>query len=171
MRILLAAAAACVVGILPVPAMAQSKVGLIDFQKAILDTAEFKKAYTGLEAKYKPMQDQLQKAQQELSDIEAQFRSSQGQLSQAGAAELESKAQRKQKQVERLTQDLQEDFEAERDAILRLIGTRMADVLKKVLDEKQLDIIIDTQALRASRTTLDVTTDAIAAYDAAHPAK
>jgi outer membrane protein len=158
-------------GLMSVPAMAQSKIGVIDFQRAIVDTAEFKKAYAGLEAKYKPVQDQLQKAQQELSDIETTLRSSGAQLSQAGAAELQAKGQRKQTQVERLQQDLQEGFEEERDAALRLIGTRMADVLKKVLDDKQLDLIIDTQALRASRSTMDVTDAAIAAYDAVHPAK
>ena len=170
MRILFAAAV-CVTGLMSLPAMAQSKIGVIDFQRAIVDTAEFKKAYTGIEAKYKPMQDQLQKTQQELSDIETTLRSSQGQLSQAGAAELQAKGQRKQTQVERLQTDLQEEFEAARDAALRLVGNRMAEVLKKVLDDKQLDIIIDTQALRASRTTMDVTDVAIAAYNAAHPAQ
>jgi outer membrane protein len=170
MRILFAAAV-FVTGLMSVPAMAQSKIGTIDFQRAIVDTAEFKKAYSGIEAKYKPMQDQLQKTQQELSDIETTLRSSQGQLSQAGAAELQAKGQRKQTQVERLQTDLQEEFEAARDAALRLVGNRMAEVLKKVLDDKQLDIIIDTQALRASRTTMDVTDAAIAAYNAAHPAQ
>jgi outer membrane protein len=171
MRTLFAATAACVMGLMSVPAMAQAKIGTIDFQRAIVDTAEFKKAYSGLEAKYKPMQDQLQKSQQELADIETTLRNSQGQLSPAGAAELQAKGQRKQTQVERLTQDLQEEFEAERDSALRLVGNRMTDVLKKVLDEKQLDLIIDTQALRASKPTMDVTDAAVAAYDAAHPAK
>jgi len=124
-----------------------------------------------LEATYKPKQDALAKAQQELQDLDTQMRSSQGQLSQAGAAELQAKAQRKQTQVERLQQDLQEDFEADRDRALQLTGTRMTDVLKKLADEKQLDLIIDATALRFSRTTLDVTDAAIKAYDAAHPAK
>ena len=170
MRILFAAAATCVLGLMSVPAMAQAKIGTIDFQRAIVDTAEFKKAYSGLEAKYKPTQDQLQKAQQELSDIENTLRSG-AQLSQAGAAELQAKGQRKQTQVERLQQDLQEEFEAERDAAVRLVGTRMTDVLKKLLEDKQLDLIIDTAALRGSKPAMDVTDAAIAAYDAAHPAK
>lgn len=170
MRIVFAAAA-CVMGLMSVPAMAQSKIGVVDFQRAIVDTAEFKKAYSGLEAKYKPVQDQLQKAQQELQDIETTLRNSQGQLSQAGAAELQAKGQRKQTQVERLTQDLEEEFQAERDAALRLVGNRMTDVLKKLLDEKQLDLIIDSQALRASRPAMDITDAAITAYNTAHPAQ
>lgn len=171
MRISIATAAVCVMGMLSVPVMAQSKIGVIDFQKAITETAEFKKAYSGLEGKYKALQDQLQKAQQELADLETQLRNSQGQLSQAGAAELQSKGQRKQVQVERLSEDLQEGFEADRDAAVRLVGTRMTEVIKKLLDEKQLDMIIDAQALRASKAATDVTDAAIAAYNAAHPAQ
>ena len=172
MRFVLSAVATFALGLVAVaPAMAQAKTGTIDFQRAVVETAEFKKAYAQLEATYKPKQDALAKAQQELQDLDTQMRSSQGQLSQAGAAELQAKAQRKQTQVERLQQDLQEDFEADRDRALQLTGTRMTDVLKKLADEKQLDLIIDATALRFSRTTLDVTDAAIKAYDAAHPAK
>jgi len=172
MRFVLSAVATFALGLVAVaPAMAQAKTGTIDFQRAVVETAEFKKAYAQLEATYKPKQDALSKAQQELQDLDTQMRSSQGQLSQAGAAELQAKAQRKQTQVERLQQDLQEDFEADRDRALQLTGTRMTDVLKKLADEKQLDLIIDATALRFSRNTLDVTDAAIKAYDAAHPAK
>ena len=172
MRFVLSAVATFALGLVAVaPAVAQSKTGTIDFQRAVVETAEFKKAYAQLEATYKPKQDALAKAQQELQDLDTQMRSSQGQLSQAGAAELQAKAQRKQTQVERLQQDLQEDFEADRDRALQLTGTRMTDLLKKLADEKQLDLIIDATALRFSRNTLDITDAAIKAYDAAHPAK
>ena len=172
MRFVLPAVATCVLGLMSVaPAMAQSKVGVIDFQRAVVDTAEFKKAFAELEAKFKPKQDQLQKAQQTLQDIETQLRASQGQLSQAGTAELNAKGQRTQVQVDRLTADLQEDFEGERDAALRVVSTRYTDVLKKLATDKGLDIIADTTALHFFGPALDVTDAAIAAYNAAHPAK
>lgn len=156
--------------VMAAPAMAQ-KVGVIDFQRAVVDSAEFKKAYAELEAKYKPKQDALQKAQQTLQDIQAQLSATQGQLSQAGAAELQAKGQRTQVTVDRLTQDLQEDFEADRDAALRVVTTRYTDVLKKLAADKGLDLIADTSALHFFGPTLDVTDAAIAAYNAAHPAK
>jgi outer membrane protein len=160
-----------VIGLMQVPAMAQAKFGVVDFQRAVTETAEFKKAYAELEAKYKPSQDRVQKAQQELNDIETQLRNSQGQLSAAGGAELQARGQRKQTQVERMTQDLQEDFEADRDAAVRLVSTRMGDVLKKVATDKGLDLIVDVAAVRYSAMALDVTELAIKGYDAAHPAK
>jgi outer membrane protein len=168
MRFVLSAVAALA---LAAPMLAQTKIGVVDFQRAVVDTAEFKRAFADLELKYKPKQDQLAKAQQELGDIETQLRASSGQLSQAGTAELQARGQRKQLQVDRLTQDLQEDFEGERDAALRVVSTRMNDVLKKVASEKTLDIIADTTALHFFGPTLDVTDAAIAAYNAAHPVK
>jgi outer membrane protein len=169
MRFVLSAVA--VLGLCSLPMMAQAKIGVVDFQRAVVDTAEFKKAYAALETKYKPKQDQLAKLQQELADIETQLRASQGQLSQAGTAELQARGQRKQVQVDRLTMDLQEDFEGERDDALRVVTTRMNEVLKKVAADKGLDIIADSAALRFFGPALDVTTPAITAYDAAHPAK
>lgn len=156
--------------VMAAPAMAQ-KTGVIDFQRAVVDSAEFKKAYAELEAKYKPKQDALQKAQQTLQDIQAQLSATQGQLSQAGSAELQAKGQRTQVTVDRLTQDLQEDFEADRDAALRVVTSRYTDVLKKLAAEKALDAIVDTTAVRFFSPALDVTDAAIAAYNAAHPAK
>lgn len=156
--------------VLASPVMAQ-KVGYVDFQRAVVDTDEFKKAFAALEAKYKPKQDALQKAQQTLQDIQKQLEATQGQLSQAGAAELQAKGQRTQVQVDRLTQDLQEDFESDRDDALRVVSTRYNDVLKKLATDKGLDAIQDTSSLRYFSPTLDLTDAAIAAYNAAHPAK
>lgn len=171
MRFVFSVVAACVMGLVSMPAMAQSKNAVIDFQRAVVDTAEFKKAFADLEAKYKPKQDALTKARQELQDIETQLRAASGQLSQAGAAELQSRGERKQVQVQRLEQDLQEDFEAERDAALRLVSTRMTDILKKLATDKGFEAIHDTAALRFFNPGLDVTDQAITAYNAAHPAK
>jgi outer membrane protein len=169
MRFLISAMA--LVGLMQLPAMAQSKIGVVDFQRAVTETAEFKKAAAELETKYKGQSDKVAKVQQELNDIETQLRNSQGQLSQAGAAELQARGQRKQTQFERMNQDLEEDFTADRDAAVRLVSTRMADVLKKVATDKQLEMIIDIAAIRYSATTLDVTDLAVKGYDAAHPAK
>jgi Skp family chaperone for outer membrane proteins len=167
-----AAAALCVVGLFSaLPATAQQKAGVVDFQRAVVESAEFKKAFADLEVKYKPLQDQLAKTQQELSDIETQLRGSQGQLSAAGQAQLQANGQRKQTMVERLQMDLQEGFEGDRDAALRLVSSRMNDVAKKFAEDKKLDMLVDTTALHFFRPADDVTDQLIAAYNAAHPAK
>jgi len=55
-------------------ANAQLKVAVINSQKAILDTEDIKKAQADLTAKYKPRQDQLEKLQKDLQDIQNQLK-------------------------------------------------------------------------------------------------
>src|SRR5215813_13528563 len=142
--LLVPALAVCAAGLVTTSvASAQTKIGVVNFQKAILDTAEIKKASTDLQNKYKPRQDALEKAQRELSDIQAQLQAAGGKLSAQGEADLQARGQRKQREVERLNQDLQDDVNNERNTVLQRAGTRMQEVVKKVMDEKGLDLIID----------------------------
>ena len=169
---LLPAFATCILGMLSAPpASAQSRTGVVNFQRAVLDTAEFKKAYADLELKYKPKQEALAKAQQELQDIETQFRASQGQLSSSGTAELQARGQRKQVEVTRLNDDIQEEFTKDRDAALQVTSTRMGEVLKKLADDVQVDLFVDAGSAPFFRAALDFTDKAVAAYNLAHPAK
>ena len=170
--LLLPVLATFALGLISAPsALAQSRTGVINFQNAVLSTAEYKKAIADLQTKFKPRQDALNKARQALTDIETQLRSSQGQLSSAGAAELQANGQRKQVEVQRLDEDLREDSEREQQAAIRLVSTRMGEVLKKLAEDKQLDVIVDTASVPFFRPEAEVTDQAVAAYDAAHPAK
>jgi outer membrane protein len=149
----------------------QAKIAVINFQNAVLSTAEIQKTLKEIQAKYKPRQDALQKGQQELSDIQTQLNASQGKLSQAGEADLQSRGQRKQTQLQRLNDDLTADFEADRDEAVRRASTRMQELLKKVAEEKGLDLIVDSAAAPFVKTGIDITDQVVAAYDKAYPAK
>jgi|SRR5579872_3956120 len=159
--------AVCAAGL----ASAQAKIGVVNFQKAILDTAEIKKASTDLQNKYKPRQDALDKVQRELSDIQTQLQSAGGKLSPQGEADLQARGQRKQREAERLGQDLQDDVNNERNTVIQRAGARMTEVVKKLMDDKGLDLIIDVGTAVSYKPTVDLTADAVAAYDKAYPVK
>ncbi len=164
--------AVCAAGLVSAPmASAQVKIGVINLQRAITETAEIKKAQNEMQAKYKPRQDALEKVQRELSDIQTQLQASQGKLSAAGEADLQSTGQRKQREAQRLSEDLQADVDRERQDILQRAGTRMTDVVKKLADEKGLDMVVDISTTVFFKPALEITNDAIAAYDKAYPVK
>jgi len=166
------ALAVCAAGLFSVPsAMAQTKVGVVSLQKAILDTAEIKKASNDMQAKYKKRQDDLDKANRELNDIQTQLQAAQGKLSAAGEADLTARGQRKEREVKRLDEDLRADVERDRNEVLARAQQRMLDIVKKVSDEKGLDCVIEASAVITFKPALDITTDVVAAYDKAHPAK
>jgi outer membrane protein len=154
----------------PAPAQ-QMKIGVINLQRAILETGELKKAQNDLQVKYKARQDALEKLQRDLNDIQAQLQSSQGKLSAAGEAELQAQGTKKQREGQRMTEDLQADVERDRNEILQRAGARMTEVVKKLADEKGFDMVVDTSTVIFSKPALEITNDAIAAYDKAYPAK
>jgi outer membrane protein len=150
-------------------AAAQSKVGVINSQKAVIDTAEIKKAQAELEAKFKPRQDQALKLQKDLQDIQAQLQS--GKLNQTAEQDLQIQGQRKQRELQRIQEDLQADVDRERNEILQRTGQRMQDVVKKLADEKGLDVVIDSSNTVFFKPALEFTAEATAAYDKAYPVK
>jgi outer membrane protein len=152
------------------PAAAQSKVGTVNFQKAVLDTADIKKAQADLQAKYKSRQDALDKVQVELNDIQVQLQKS-DQLSPAKVSELQASGTKKQRDAQRISDDLQADVEKDRTDILQRVGTRMTEIVKKLAEEKGLDLVVDTTNAIFWKPALEVTVEATAAYDKAYPVK
>ncbi len=147
------------------------KIASMDFQRAVLDTADLKKVINDLQLKYRPRQEALQRKQQDLADIQTMLQSGQGKLSSSGEAELQAKGERTQRQVQRLTDDLQADIDADRTEALRRGSTRMKEVVQKLSDAKGIDLVVDASAAVFSKATLDITDEAVAAYDKAYPAK
>jgi outer membrane protein len=150
-------------------ASAQVKVAIVNAQKALSDSDELKKASAAVEQKYKPRQDELNKLQADLQSIEQQLNS--GKLNQQAAADLQIQGQRKQRDAQRLSDDLQADFEKERQDILGKASQKMQQVIAKLAEEKGVDLIVDASQALYFKPTLDLTNDAIAAYNKAYPAK
>jgi outer membrane protein len=155
--------------LLPQVASAQLKVGVINYQRALLETAEMKKASADLQARYKPRQDQLEKLQKDLGDIQAKLGNPQ--TPPAQAAELQVEGTRKQREATRIGEDLQADVERDRNDILQKGAVRMTEVVKKMAEEKGFDVIMDVTNAVFFKPTLEVTQEAVAAYDKAYPSK
>jgi outer membrane protein len=169
-KVVLRALMVCAAGLVSVvAASAQTKVGIINIQKAIIDTAEIKKAQAALEAKYKPRQAELEKIQKELSDLQAQLQS--GKLNPQAQQELTARGQRRQREAQRMTEDLQGDVDRERNEILQQAGQRMTEIIRKIAEEKGLDVVVDVNNTLYYKPALEITTEAVAAFDKAYPVK
>jgi outer membrane protein len=150
-------------------ASAQMKIGVVNTQQAMLDSDELKKASTEMEKKYKPRQDELQKLQNDLQSIQQQIGS--GKLNQQAVADLTAQGTRKQRDAQRISDDLQADVDRDRQDILGKTAQRMQDVVKKLAEEKGFDLVIDVSQTLYFKPTFDLTADALAAYNKAFPAK
>jgi len=152
-------------------ASAQVKAAIINLQKAVLDTAEIKKAQKDLETKYKPRQDKAEALQKELQTIQNQLQTMAGKLTPQAEADLNVQGQRKQRELKRITDDLQEEVDRERQEILGRSAQRMNDVVKKLSEAKALDIVVDVTNAVYFKPALEITAEATVEYDKAYPAK
>ena len=161
----------CVLPLFASLAAAQSKVAIINLQRAVLESAEIKKASAELEARFRPRQQQMEKLQKDLQAIQQQLQTMAGKLTPQGEAELTSSGQRKQRELQRVGEDLQADVDRERNDILSKSTQKMQEVVRKLAEEKGPDVVIDVTTAIYFKPALEITTDAIAAYDKANPPK
>ena len=138
-----------------------AKVGVIDFQSALLGTAEMQAKSQELEAKFKPRQDELEQLAKDLQDLQQKLQTASG----AEAANLQSQAQRKQREAQRKQEDLQSDFEFDRNEILQGGARVMRDVISKLAEEKGLDMVVDITTTFFFKPALNLTAAATEAYN------
>jgi outer membrane protein len=151
-------------------AQAQVKVAVINSQTALSDTAEIKKAQADLEAKFKPRQEQMAKLQKEIETIKQQLDLGDKLTAQA-QADLNTQGSRKQRELSRLTEDLQSEVDRERSEIISRSSDRMQKVVVQLAEEQGVDLVVDTATTLYFKPTLDLTKQATAAYDKAYPPK
>ena len=151
-------------------ASAQNKVAIVNLQKAVMDSAEIKAASAAMEARYKPRVAQIEALDKEIAAIAQNLQTNAGKLTAQAEADLNAQGQRKQRDVQRLRDDLQADVDRERNEILQKSALKMTDVLKKLAEEKGLDMVVDAPYAPYFKASLDITPDLVAAYDKAYPA-
>lgn len=150
----------------PGQAGAQTKIAVINFQEALLNTADMQKQSVELEAKFKGRQEEIEGLSAELAEIQNRLQTAQG----AEAASLQAEGQRKQRTAQRLSEDLQSDVEFDRQNILAAGSGRMRAIVSELRLEKELDLIVEATGVLAHNALIDLTAEATQAYDARHPA-
>src|SRR5215510_16619756 len=151
-------------------AAAQTKVGVINLQKAVLESAEIKAASAAMEARYKPRVARIEQLNKDIQGISDNLQKNAGKMTPQAEATLNADGQRKQREAQRLQEDLQADVDRERNDILGKASTRMQDTVKQVAEAKGLDLVVDVPYAVYFKAAMDITPEVIAAYDKAHPA-
>ena len=150
-------------------AFAQAKVAIINSQQSVVETAEIKKAQAELEAKFKPRQAQIETLQKEIADLQTQLQQGRGKFTPQAEQNMVAQGNRKQRELQRLGEDLQADVDRERQEILGRSSERMQQIVRKLAEERALDVVIDVSNTIYFKPALEITKEATAAYDKAYP--
>ncbi len=144
-----------------------TRVGVVNFQEALLATDEMQAKSKELEAKYLPRRDNLAKLAQELQDLQEKLQSASG----AEALTMQSDFQRKQRDAQRMQEDFQADAEFDRNEILGAGARVMGEVISELAAAKGLDMIVDVSNTLFFKPALNLSAEATAAYNRKTPAQ
>jgi outer membrane protein len=157
------------------PATAPGKVGVINVQIAITNTAEGKQAAAELQSQFAPRQTELENLRKEIDDLQTRLRTGANTLSDEERARLAAQGDQKTRIFQRKSQESQDDFnEAQREIVDR-IGRKMIEILDKYSRENGYAIILDTSSQNTpviyAANQIDVTQDIVRLYDQSYPVK
>jgi Skp family chaperone for outer membrane proteins len=151
-------------------AFGQAKTAVVNMQAAVFATAEIKKADAELQAIQKSRIEVAQQLSADLTSISTQLQDPKSKLTEAQQEELNFRGQKEKRDLDRLQQDLTDEATRAREEVIPRITQKMVEVVKKLADVKALDLVIDTANVVFSKQAMDITAEAIAAYDKQYPA-
>jgi len=152
-------------------ASAQVKMAVINLRVAVGETADFKKSASDFEARMKPKVEEMDKLNRDLQSLQQQLETNGAKLAPQAAQDLQIQGQRKQRDLQRLTEDLQAERDRATNDVVGRVTQRMQEVVKKLAEEKGLDVVVDSSDIIFFKPALDLTKEAVAAYDQAYAPK
>jgi len=136
-----AAAAVC---LLPATLSAQDlKIGVVDMQRAIVQTVEGKKAETAFTTKLEEYRKNIETRQKALKDAQNKLKTQDRLLDDKVRAERTRDIERQTTELNRLQEDAQKDLETLRNDLMRPIAEVAQAVLNAYAKEENFSLIVD----------------------------
>lgn len=150
-----------------------SKVVVVDFERAVVESAEGKKSSEKFNAVLKAKQTDIDKKQKELEDQSKKLQNGARTLSDAAKAELQRDIDRRTTELTRVNEDAQKELQLTRDELLRPIAERATAILNAMAAAEGYTLVIDvsnpeTNVIFANPKN-DITAELIKRIDAAAP--
>lgn len=156
-------------------APAAAKVGVINVQAAIANSAEGKLAAAELQSQFAPRQSELQNMQRQIEDDQTRLRTGQSTLSDEEKARLTREADVLGRNFQRKSQDAQDDYTAAQQDVVGRIGRKLMDVLEKYSKENGYTVMLDSSGQQSTvlfwASHIDVTQEIVRLYDQTYPVK
>ena len=123
-----------------------SKVGVVDFERAVVESAEGKKSSDKFNAALQAKQGDVEKKQKELEDQQKKLQNGARTLSDTVKADLQRDIERRTTELQRINEDAQKELQALRDQLLRPIAERATAILNAMADEQGYTVVIDVSS-------------------------
>jgi outer membrane protein len=136
-----------------------TKVAIINIQAAIAQSNDGQQAAKELQTKFMPKQQELTKAQQEITALQDQLRNQEKTLSEDARTRLLRSIDDKTRAFNRTNEDVTNEFQqAEQDAINE-IGQKMMNVLGEYAQKNNFAVVLDVSSPQTPVLYADPATD------------
>ncbi len=148
-----------------------TKVGIIDFQRAVIATNEGQREFEALAKKFDPTQQKLKTQSDEVENLKKQLQTQGDKLNEEARAGLVKNIEIKQKALQRDLEDAQGEAQREQNELFSKVGAKVYKTLEKYAASNGFAVILnytqgDPQSpLLWAVPQVDVTKEVVDAYN------
>jgi outer membrane protein len=121
------------------------KVGIIDIRRVIAATNEGRRDYETLVKKFEPKQKEIDGLRTEIEQLRKQLNDAKD-LTEADRSNRVRTIEQKDKNLQRVAEDAQKDFQDEQQQIIGRIGNKLMEVVDKYARQNGYSVIVDANA-------------------------
>lgn len=123
------------------------KIATINMQQTIFASNEGRRDFDALSLKFEPKEAELKRLSEEIEGLKKQLDTQKSMLNDEARIKLVNSIESKQKNLERATQDAQEDFESQRREVVSKLLAKLAPVVQKYFNDNHYSLLLDTSQL------------------------
>jgi len=146
-------------------AHAQSKIAVVDTQRAIMETEDGLRAQATLKKVFDNKQRELDKKQEDLQKEREDIEKQRDVLSKAALAKRVDKWQREMMQLQGVFVDYNKELQKKQGELTQPIVQKIMGAIRRLATQEGLDLVVDKQAAPYVRSDLDVTDRIITLYN------
>ncbi len=146
-------------------ASAQSKIAVVDTQRAIMETEDGLRAQATLKKLFDKRQHELDKKQTDLQKEREDIEKQQNVLSKAALQKRVEKWQREMMQLQTVFVEYNKELQKKQNELTQPIFQKTMGLIRRMASNDGYDLVVDKQAVPYVRSDLDVTDRVIQQYN------
>jgi outer membrane protein len=146
-------------------AHAQSKIAVVDTQRAIMETEDGLRAQATLKKVFDNKQRELDKKQEDLQKEREDIEKQRDVLSKSALAKRVDKWQREMMQLQGVFVDYNKELQKKQGELTQPIVQKIMGAIRRLATQEGFDLVVDKQAAPYVRSDLDVTDRIITLYN------
>lgn len=145
----------------PAAAAAEIKVGFVNTERVLRDSAPAKRAQSKLEKEFATRKAELDKLEKQGRDLQAQLQKESVTMSDTDRREKDRQLQQVDRDFQRLSREFREDLNLRRNEELASIQEKATRVVNEIAEKEKFDLILQEAVFAGSK--IDITEKVIKA--------